>query len=145
METTQKNKRIQNVLKCSSSPCLTNSNLVLTFCRTNLRDNPRNFLLYAKEKHDMCLCLHNTLWNQVNSESFDNHLTSWKKSDFATSKVKKTSNLTTVLSPGEYDTGPYVLTCRPKLFREIRIWTPFRVPGPERRVKRFQCFRLGRR
>ena len=31
-----------------------------------------------------------------------------------------------------------------QILRGVRIWSPFRVPGPERRVKRFRCFRDGR-
>ena len=39
---------------------------------------------------------------------------------------------------------PQVLTCWPQILREeVQIWTPSRVPGPELRVKRSRCFRIG--
>ena len=38
--------------------------------------------------------------------------------------------------------GPRGLTYRPNISRGARIWTLFRVPDPERGVKRFPCFRI---
>ena len=68
-----------------------------------------------------------------------------KNSNFATSKVKKKSNLTIdLLSLGISAPGPQVLTYRPQILRGVWIWTPFRVPGPERRVKRLRYFGIGR-
>ena len=70
-----------------------------------------------------------------------------KKTQFRHSPFsKKKSNLTIdLLSLGIYTPAPQVLTYGPQILRGVRIWTPFRVPGPERRVKRFRCFGLGRR
>ena len=81
----------------------------------------------------------------TNKSMLNNWQVKKKKINFATSKVKKKFNLTIdLLSLGVYAPGPQVLTYRSQILREIRIWTPFRVPGPERRVKRFRCFRNGR-
>ena len=55
-----------------------------------------------------------------------------KKSPFTI--FKKKNNLAIGrLSLGVYAPGPQVLTYRPQILREVRIWTPFRVPGPEQR------------
>ena len=67
-----------------------------------------------------------------------------KHFNFATSKIKKINLTIDLLSLGIYVPGPQVLTQRPQILRGVRIWSPFRVPGPERRVKRFRCFRKGR-
>ena len=62
-----------------------------------------------------------------------------KKFNFATSKIKKNNNSTIdLLSLCIYAPGPQVLTFRPRVLRGVRIWTPFRVPGPERRVIPFR-------
>ena len=59
---------------------------------------------------------------------------------------KKNLNLTIdSLSRGIHAADPQLLTYRPQILRGFRIWAPFRVPGPERRVKRFRCFRIRRR
>ena len=59
---------------------------------------------------------------------------------------KQNVNLTIdLVSRCIYDPGPQVLTNRPPILRRVWIWTPFPVPGPERRVKWFLCFRIGRR
>ena len=50
-----------------------------------------------------------------------------------------------LLSVGMYASGPQVLTYRPHILWRVRIWIPFLVPGRERRVKRFWCFRIERR
>ena len=63
-------------------------------------------------------------------------MTSSKKTHLTTSKVqKKTTHLTiALLSLGKKAIWPQLLTCQPKILWGVRIWTPFRVPGPERRV-----------
>ena len=59
-------------------------------------------------------------------------------------KSKKINLAIDLLSLGRYAPGPQVLTYRPPFFRGVRIWSPFRVPGPERRVRRCRCFGVGR-
>ena len=41
--------------------------------------------------------------------------------------------------------GPYILNYRAQLLMGVWVWTWFLVPGPERRVQRFRCFRNERR
>ena len=74
-------------------------------------------------------------------------LTSQNKIKFRNLECKnKKSNLTIdLVSLGIFAPRPQVLTYRPRILRRVRICTPFRVPGPERRVKRPWCFGIGRR
>ena len=62
---------------------------------------------------------------------------------FATSKVEKNYLTIDLLSLGVYAPGHQVLTYRPQILRGVLMYTPFRVPVPERRVKRLRCFRIG--
>ena len=67
-------------------------------------------------------------------------LTSPKQINFAPSKF----NLR-LLFQKTYAPGPHILTHRPQILRGVRIWAPFRVPSPERRVKMFWFYGFERR
>ena len=84
-------------------------------------------------------------FKQIKTSGFQCTTDKSKKFNFAIRHFQKKINLTIdLLSLGIYAPRPQLLTYRPQVLWRVRICTPFRVPVPERRVRRFRFFRIGR-
>ena len=75
----------------------------------------------------------------------DIYTTSQKQNvNFVTSKVKKCQFTNCPFISGYVCRGTPSVDLPSPILQGVRIWTPFRVPIPERRVERFRCFRVGK-
>ena len=85
-------------------------------------------------------------WPEKTDCNFVKELTNVKQKNQPPQKKPKTFSLTVdLLSLGVYAPRPQVSTYGPQILREVRIWDPFQVPVPGRRIKRFRRFKIGRR